>query len=204
MTPGVLASRETSQANVPLDVQAVLNRGDELPFEVASDPAFQMRVAFVPVVSTSGRNPDAVAYFVKPGEVPSELAATLEQYVVLPKVLQGVHRFRRSDVVAEVQRRTSFKFDTNLHAEAARRLGVRPAKGEPDRTCNIQYADFVASFKQYQYTQAWIDRLVEESATDEGFRRATGRAPLACNDPVGSTDRLSRRQPERASPPAMA
>ena len=99
---------------MPLDVQAVLNRGDELPHEVASDPAFQMRVAFVPVVSTSGRNPDAVACFVKPGEVPSKLAATLEHYAVLPKVLQGVHRFRRSDVVAEVQRRTTFKFDTNL------------------------------------------------------------------------------------------
>ena len=48
--PGVLASRKALQASVPLDVQAVLNRGDELPFEVASDPAFQMRVAFVPDV----------------------------------------------------------------------------------------------------------------------------------------------------------
>lgn len=135
-------------------------------------------VAFVPVVPASGRNPDAVAYFVKPGEVPTELAGVLDQYVVLPKLIQGVHRFRPSDVVAEVQRRTGFKFDTNLHAEAARRLNVRPPKDQPDRTCDIRYAEYVTSFKQYQYTQAWIDRLVDACADEAGFLATTGKAAV--------------------------
>jgi hypothetical protein len=176
--PGVLASRKALQSNLPLDVQALLNRSDELPPEIATNQAFQMRVACVPVVPASGRNPDAVAYFVKPGEVPTELAGVLDQYVVLPKLIQGIHRFRPSDVVAEVQRRTGFKFDTNLHAEAARRLNVRPPKDQPDRTCDIRYAEYVTSFKQYQYTQAWIDRLVDACADEAGFLATTGKAAV--------------------------
>ena len=175
--PGVLASRKALQAKLPLDVQALLNRSDELPPEVAVNKAFQMRVAFIPVVPASGTNPDAVAYFVRPGEVPTELAGLLDQYVVLPKVMQGGARFRPSDVVAQVQERTGFKFDTNLHAEAARRLGARALRGETDRTCDIQYAEYVTSFKQYQHTQAWIDRLVEACSTESGFEETTGKKP---------------------------
>jgi hypothetical protein len=86
--------------------------------------------------------------------------------------------FRPSDVVAEVQRRTGFKFDTNLHAEAARRLNVRPPKDQPDRTCDIRHAEYVTSFKQYQYTQAWIDRLVDACADEAGFLATTGKAAV--------------------------
>jgi hypothetical protein len=176
--PGVLASRKALQAKLPLDVQALLNRSDELPPEVVFNRAFQMRVAFIPVVPASGTNPDAVAYFVRPGEVPTELAGLLEQYVVLPKVMQGGARFRPTDVVEEVQERTGFRFDTNLHAEAARRLGVRAPRGDAARTCDIQYAEYVTSFKQYQYTQAWIDRLVEACSTETGFEQTTGKWPV--------------------------
>ena len=176
--PGVLASRKSLQSGLPLDVQALLDRSDDLPPEIANDPAYQIRVAFIPVVPASGRNPDAIAYFVKPGEVPTELAGTLDQYVVLPKLTHGVHRLRPSDVVLEVRRRTGFKFDTNLHAEAARRLGVRSPRGAPDRTCDIRYAEWLSSFKQYQYTQMWIDRLVEACSDEAGFLATTGKAPV--------------------------
>jgi hypothetical protein len=176
--PGILASRKALQANLPLDVQAVLNRSEELPHEIANDPAFQMRVAFVPVVPASGRNPDAVAYFVKPGEVPTELADSLDHYLVLAKVTQTAHRFRPSDVASEVQRRTGFKVDTNAHAEAARRLGARPPRDQPDRTFDIRYAEYVTSFKQYQYTQMWIDRLTKACTEADGFEKATGRKPV--------------------------
>jgi len=176
--PGVLASRKALQSKLPLDVQVLLNRLDELPPEIANDKAFQMRVAFVPVVPSSGRSPDAIAYFVRPGEVPAELAQTLDQYVVLPKLTHGIYRFRPTDVVAEVQRRTGYRFDTNLHAEAARRLGARPNRGEPDRTTDIRWAEYVSSFKQYQYTQMWIDHLVEACSVEGGFEAATGKAPI--------------------------
>ena len=107
--PGILASRKTLQAGLPLDVQALLNREAELSHEIVANIAYQMRVAFVPVVPASGRNADAVAYFVKPGEVPTELGESLEKYVVMPKLWQGGIWFKATDAAAEVQRRTGFQ-----------------------------------------------------------------------------------------------
>lgn len=118
-----------------------LARSDEADPELMSDTTFQMRVAFVPVVPSSGRNPDAVSYFVKPGEVPTELAETLDRYVVLPKFASaGRPNSSPTDVIAEFERRTGWKLNTAQHAEAARRLGARPPRGKPDRTTNLRYA----------------------------------------------------------------
>jgi len=182
--PGILSSRKTLQNRLPLEVQALLNRVDGLDPAVASDPAYQMRVAFLPVVPASGRGADAVAYFLKPGEVPSELEESLERYVILPKIWKGGTWFRAGEVASEVQRRTGFKFvAAPHHSNAAERLGVKPPKGEPPRTCDIAYAEYVSSFKQYQYTQAWIDRLVVLCCNPEGFSATTGRpaVPVAEN-----------------------
>lgn len=181
--PGILASRKALQAGLPLDVQAVLNRIDNLPDDVAADPAFQIRVAFLPVVPASGRSADAVAYFVKPGEMPDELGDSIERYVVVPKVWKGGRWFRASEVAAEVQRRTGFRFAAAPHhSNAAIALGVKPANGEPACTVDITFAEYVSSFKQYQYTQAWIDRLVDLLREPTEFERVTGR-PAVATDP---------------------
>ena len=189
--PGILASRKALQAGLPLDVQAVLNRVTDLPDDVASDPAFQIRVAFLPVVPASGRGADAVAYFVKPGEMPDELGESIERYVVVPKVWKGGRWFRASEVAAEVQRRTGFKFAAAPHhSNVALALGVRPGKGQTDRTIDINFAEYVSSFKQYQYTQAWIDRLVDICQDPIEFERVTGRPALPADaraDRAGAT-----------------
>lgn len=177
--PGVLASRRKLQAALPLDVQAVLSRADEAAPELLADQSFVLRVAFVPAVPASGRSPDAVAYFVKPGEVPAELDEALERYVLLPKVAMGSRpNLSASDVMSEVVRRTGFKFHSILHAEAARRLGARPPQDQEDATVDLRYAEYITSFKRYLYSQAWIDLLVERLGSEEGFLEATGKEPV--------------------------
>jgi hypothetical protein len=176
--PGVLHSAKALHAGLPLDVQAVLSRPEEASPELLADPTFTLRIAFIPTVPASGRRPDAVAYFVKPGEVPDELNEMVEQYLVLPKVgMTARPNLSASEVMAEVERRTSFKFHSGLHAEAARRLGVRPPAGLEECTLEIQFAEYITSFKRYLYSQAWIDRLVAECAEPDGFLRTTGTEP---------------------------
>lgn len=175
--PGVLKSAKKLQAGLPLDVQAILSRPETATPELLADPTFALRVAFLPTVPASGRSPDAVAYFVKPGEVPDELGDLLNQYVVLPKVSMTARpNMRAGQVTAEVVRRTGYKFHHGHHVEASRRLGIRSPAGVDDRTCDIQYAEFITSIKQYLYSQAWVDRLVSECSTPEGFEAITGRA----------------------------
>lgn len=183
--PGVLASTKQLHSSLPLDVQALLGRAEGVPEELLGDPTYMIRVAFVPVVQSSANSPDAVAYFVRPGEVPLELSETLDKYVVLTRPVAR-HGFRPSDVVSEVRERTGVKFTTAMHAHACRALGVRPLKGQPDRTMNLNYAEYLTSYKSYLYTQAWIDRLASEFADPEKFAELTGAPPASIADlPTG-------------------
>ncbi|MCY4037556.1 MAG: hypothetical protein OXF64_08915 [bacterium] len=158
--PDVLRSRKKLQASLPLDVQAALARAYDAPVELLADPTYMMRIAFIPAVPTSGKSPDSVAYFVRPGEVPTELEETIERYVVLPKPTARPN-FSAMQVIDEVHRRTGHKLNTNEHAHLSRELGVRPGRDEPDKTLNIGYAEYITSFKRYLYSQAWVDLLVD-------------------------------------------
>ena len=181
--PGVLASRKRLQASLPLDVQALLAEPETANPALLGDETYTMRVAFIPIVPTSGRNPDVIAYFARPGEVPDAISEYIEHFLVLPKGIGTRPNLRPTDVVIEVQRRTSFRFDTNLHAEAARRLGARPKRGQPDDTVDIRLAEYISALKAYLYTQAWIDLLCEKCVTPEGFFEATGK-PARASSPV--------------------
>jgi len=176
--PGVLESRKRLYAALPIEVQAVLSRADSAPPELLSDPTFILRVAFIPAVPASGRNPDAVAYFVRPGEVPDERADSLERYVVVPKPRRSVAQFRPKYVCAEVSRRTRFVFHYNHHAPAARKLGAWPATGEPDGTVDALLAEYNSAFKGWLYSQAWIGPR-RSVARRRALRRARSGGNLA-------------------------
>ena len=155
----------------------MLARAYEAPADLLADPTYMMRVAFIPAVPASGKSPDVVAYFIRPGEVPTELEETIERYAVLTKPAARPN-FRATEVIEEVQRRTGYKLNTNQHAQVSRTLGVRAGRGEPDVTLAIKYAEYITSFKRYLYSQAWIDLLVDKLSTPEEFEDLTGVPPV--------------------------
>ena len=175
--PGVLASRKKLQASLPLDVQHLLAQPELDHPTLGSDDTFLLRVAFIPFVPSSANSPDAIAYFAKPGEVPNAISDSIERYLVLPKGYTARPSILPTEVVKAVQERTGYRFNTNLHAEAARRLGARPPRGESDATVDIRLAEWISAHKRHLYTQAWIDLLSEKLSTPEGFLEATGRDP---------------------------
>jgi hypothetical protein len=176
--PDILKSLRLLQASLPVDVQIVLARAESSNPQLLADPTFQLRVAFVPVVPASGRSPDAVAYFVKPGEVPTELAESLTQYVVVPKAMRGQRPTHGAKhVVREVKRRSGIAFTVADHVAAARYFGVRPERGEEERTLDELFAEYFPAFKNYLYTQRWIDRLVADLGEDAVYEAACGRKP---------------------------
>ena len=176
--PGVLASRKKLQASLPLDVQHLLAQPELDHPALGSDDTFLLRVAFIPVVPSSTNSPDAIAYFVKPGEVPSAISESIEQYLVLPKGYTTRPNILPTEVVKIVEERTGYRFNTNLHAEAARRLGARPPRDEPDATVDMRLAEWISAHKRHLYTQAWIDLLSDKLSTPEGFLEVTGRDPV--------------------------
>jgi hypothetical protein len=177
--PGVLGSLKKLQRSLPLDVQAFLAEVAGQDPDLLADPTFMLRVAFIPAVPGSGRSPDAVAYFAKPGEVPDELAVALEQYVVLPKVVRPPRpNLIATQVVAEVRARIPYRFTTSMHAEATYRLGVRSRPSDTRSRVDGGYCEYVSSVKRHLYNQAWVDRLVESLSSPESFEKATGRVPV--------------------------
>lgn len=177
--PQLLKSLRQLQSSLPIDIQTLLARAESANPDLISDPTFQLRVAFVPVVPASGRSPDSVAYFVKPGEVPTELSESLSQYVVVPKAMHGQRpTYGAKHVVSEVRRRTSTAFTLADHLAAARHFGVRPERGAEERTIDELFAEYFSAFKNYLYTQRWIDRLVKEIADADTYENAFDR-PLA-------------------------
>ncbi|MGI8792224.1 MAG: DUF3644 domain-containing protein [Acidimicrobiales bacterium] len=176
--PGVLSSVKRLQSSLPLDVQSFLHDQASLNADLTDDPAYMLRVTFVPAVPASGRSPDAVAHFVKPGEVTEDLAQALKEYTVMTKVVKAERpHLIATQVVEAVSDRIPYRFTIRMHTLVARNLKARPL-AEGDQTATDQrYCEYVTSVKRHLYSQAWVDRLVDELSTEDGFRRATNGAP---------------------------
>ena len=184
--PDVLSARRRVQASLPFNVQALLSRVETDTPELLTDETFMMRVAFIPFVPASGRNPDVVAYFVRPGEVPDDLSDILDRYAIIPKrMIKPQTTMKATEVVKEVKRRIPFTFNTNDHAAVGRHLGVRAARGDRDRTFDAQFCEYLEPAKMYVYTRSWIGSVVDAVSTEEGFLEATGRHPVPKAVPKG-------------------
>lgn len=178
--PGVLSSVKRLQSSLPLDVQAYLAQQQDRNADLVNDATYMLRVTFVPTVPASGRNPDVVAYFVKPGEVSEDLGQALKEYTVLSKVVAPPRpNLIASQVIEAVLDRIPWKFTMTMHTAASRNLKARPARDSADQTAtDPRYCEYVGSVKRHLYNQAWIDRLAAELSTAEGFRAATGVEPV--------------------------
>lgn len=176
--PGVLSSVKKLQSSLPLDVQSYLNDQASLNADLTDDPAYMLRVTFVPAVPASGRSPDAVAHFVKPGEVTEDLAQALKEYTVVTKVVKAERpHLIATQVVEAVSDRIPYRFTIRMHTLVARNLKARPpAEGDQTAT-DPRYCEYVTSVKRHLYSQAWVDRLADELRTGDGFRRAIDEAP---------------------------
>lgn len=174
--PGVLSSLKRLQASLPLDVQAILARAENTDPELLLDQTYMLRVAFIPAVPASGRSPDAVAYFLKPGQVPEELEEAVQEYVVLPKLARPPRpNLGAKDVIRAFQNRTGFRLTLTQHLEIARSEGVRRSREEQDsKGPDARFCEYVPAAKLYLYNEAWVDRLVELLGTVEGYRKVLG------------------------------
>ena len=177
--PGVLSSLKRLQASLPLDVQAILSRAESSDPDLLMDQTYMLRVAFIPAVPASGRSPDAVAYFLKPGQVPEELEEAVQEYVVLPKVARPPRpNLGAKDVVRAFRERTGFHLTLTQHLEVARAEGVRPSReDQTTKSPDARYCEYVPAAKLYLYNEAWVDRLVDLLGSSEGWNKVFGHDP---------------------------
>ena len=176
--PDFIAELKAKHAGLPMEIQALLSRAESVSSELLSDPTYLLRITFIPVVPSSGTSPDAVVHFVKPGTISAEMINNLTDTVVIPKLVKSKRpEYGAQYVVDEVCKRIQFKFNRNDRARVGRFFNVRPKKGA-DKTINERYCEYIRASKIYVYNNAWINKVVDQLSTPEGYRQATGREPV--------------------------
>lgn len=81
------------------------------------------------------------------------------------------------ECVEAIAGRLPFAFSVTTHATVARNLEIRPPAGEPHRSLNEDYCRYDRTTRKFGYTRRWVNRVVDELSTVEGYRAATGREP---------------------------
>jgi len=152
---------------------------------IVKDPRYELRLRVLQELAP--KDPDALAVqFTRYDDLTEEQREAIEAigrkgYVVVrerkrPVVGHGL--LKPTQAAKAVQARIPFLFTTADFINAWKQLGVRPATGNayPEKT-DEKYCIYDERHKDYGYTQAYVDKLVRECATDEGFRKLFETAP---------------------------
>jgi hypothetical protein len=126
-------------------------------------------------ILASSNGADAIAHFVKPGEVPDELQEVLSRFVVLPKMLIDNCRHGGRPTARAIADAIPFKFTEADHKQVGQALGIRSAAGQPDRTIKPKY---VEAAKIYTYADGWIDLVIKEIGDPDRFATLVGHPPV--------------------------
>ncbi len=176
-------SLKQAQAQLPVDVQDFLNRHrEEVSEEVLRNPEYSLRIFFVPITANRQRSADAVTRFIRPGTTPPEVEEALQGLAVVTKPRQvpvaSGDLFRPGEVVALVSQRLPFRFTMDTHTRCWRHYNVRPPGGSHQPELTIQlYCRWDRLMKAYGYTQAWVDKLVEELSDPATYESVVGYRP---------------------------
>ncbi len=128
------------------------------------------------------RSADSVVRFVKPDQVTPEMAEQLAEIGVVTKrkitpVASG-DLLRPTEVVNLVSERLPHRFTMDTHTKCWRHYGVRPAgdAGEPEAT-NGDFCRWDRLMRGYGYTQAWVNKLVQDLSDGDTYEAVVGYAP---------------------------
>ncbi|MDY7107958.1 MAG: DUF3644 domain-containing protein [Planctomycetota bacterium] len=151
-----------------------------LPAAVLNSMRYSFNVYLVPKVVNRESAADASVTFLRPDEADDEEVERLEKLNVLIKEkhipIANLDLFRPQQVVDEVQLRVSHRFTMADHTDAWHHFSARPVAGagRPERT-RSEYCVYNKVHGDYLYTRPWIEMLVREMGTAEGYRNVTGR-----------------------------
>ncbi len=155
-----------------------------LEASVTEDPRFELRLRVFQELAPKS-DPDALSVqFTRFDEMSPEQKIAVEEagkkgLVVIKerkRNIAGLDELSPMQVVAAVQQRIPYRFTSDDFTRAWRKLGVRPPGGSPtpDRTLE-QYCTYYQRHRDYGYKPAYVEKLVRECSSAEGFVELTGK-----------------------------
>jgi hypothetical protein len=171
LTSEALDALKEVRASLPRSVTRYITDYDRgVSRETLADQAYEFRVLLIPIKAPRTLADVAITY-VDERNLTAEQRQELEEVTVIVRErfteVGGSGRFIASQVVVEVKK-TVPTFNMNAHTDAWRFFGVRPPSKAtyPERT-TAKYCVYDVAFKQYAYTNAWVEHLVAELTAAE-------------------------------------
>lgn len=174
---------------LPADLKRfIANFHSGLPDDTQGDPRFELRLRVV--LERVVRDPDALAIqFTRWDDLTDDQKRLVSdlgrrgQTIIREqkRSIVGHGLLRPSLVTKRVAAAVPFRFNSNHALKAWQRKGIRPLTGtkdaHPERT-DEKYCVYDELSQSYGYTQAWVDWLIKQCQTPEGFEAATGRTAI--------------------------
>lgn len=142
--------------------------------DVQNDMSYSFKVFLVPKIGNHRGSSDLAIEFVKYDPNNPEEMRRHEQAVALikPKEVSVINLglMKPTEVIKQVTKRLGKKFTMHLHVKCTRHFNVRPlAKSPEPAACDNRYCHFDALHRDYGYTSAWVDFLVQKLSEQQTY-----------------------------------
>jgi hypothetical protein len=177
-----------------------------LPSPVLESMKYSFSVFLVPRVANRQKSADAAVTFVRVDEASPEELERLQKLNVLIREktipIANLHLHKPSDVVEQVSAILPHEFNQHHHTCAWKHFTSRPASKAPKRErTDSRYCVYDAAHRDYLYTDAWVDKLIDELSDPTQFTVITGN-PLAGNETAPCAGWAATSGRVRSQPPA--
>ena len=147
--------------------------------DIQSDASYSFKVFLVPKVGVHAKSSDLAVEFVKYDPNKPEEMKQYDKVVALIKPKQvsvaNLGALKASQVVQQVSAQLGRKFSLNSHARCWRHFNTRPARGSlTPEACDNRYCYYDVLHKDYIYTPAWVEFLIEKLADAPTYAMVVG------------------------------
>jgi len=151
---------------VPQEIEALDAMLDgRLTEEERTDLEYRFRVVYTLDSASKGRSH---IEFLHPS---SDEAEQVRNILVKYKLSDELYPHKPATVAKLVRRKSGKRFTSHNHVQAWRKFAVRPRNrtSNPGNT-KKDYCVYHAAHRDYTYSEAWVDFLVDQISTEEGYR----------------------------------
>lgn len=135
--------------------------------DISTDQTFSYKVFLIPKVGTHAKSSDVAIEFVRYDSSKPDEMKQYERVVAMIKPkhvsIANLAGMKAGDVVRSVADRLGKKFTQHTHLQCWKHFNTRPStKSANPEVCDNRYCYYDAVHKDYIYTTAWADFLVEK------------------------------------------
>ncbi len=154
---------------------------EQLPEHVRNHPAYELRLYLI-AKTAPPTQADAALEFVKVADLTPEQRAKVEESLAIIRnrevPVSNKGYMLPKAVAAAVEARMPWKFSHSWHhGVAARHFKIKAADGSPSADTDTRYCIHDEAHGGYVYKPAWVEKLVRELSSEEGFEAVFRRKP---------------------------